>query len=243
MVGYRWRPSRGTLVSFGPSLHARGLWDHRGHLQEWEFEAPFTFQFKGPASVTVGRLEEFETFQNLGFRENASYVYFSSQRLRWMGVDASFVHGTNINFEPAAGTAPFLRNSDDASLALGFRPTSRLELQETYLYSRLGTRVTASPSVFNNHLLRAKMSYQLTKSLSLRAIVDYGAVLPNPALTALESSKRITTDVLLTYLLRPGTAIYVGYAGDEYLRAMPLEQLSDEELVAKYRTPERWSTS
>ncbi len=35
--------------------------------------------------------------------------------------------------------------------------------------------------------------------------------LPNPSLVALERTKRLTGDVLLTYVLNPGTALYVGY--------------------------------
>ncbi len=42
-------------------------------------------------------------------------------------------------------------------------------------------------------------------------ILDYNAVLPNTELVNLQRSKRITGDVLLTYLIHPGTALYVGY--------------------------------
>jgi uncharacterized protein DUF5916 len=217
-VGYQWRPESGSLVSFGPTLSARILWDHRGQLQEWEMDAPFTFTFKGPTSLTLGHLREFETFQGLKFHENASYVYFSTQRLRWMGIDATFVHGTNINFFPGPGLLPFLANSNDASFGVTFRPTSRLRIDETYIFDRLGTManqadqgVPQSTAIFNNHLFRTKANYQFTRALSLRAIVDYDATLPNSALVDLDRSKRLTGDVLLSYLLHPGTAVYIGY--------------------------------
>lgn len=219
MVRYQWRPERGALVNFGPSLQTRVVWDYRGQMEGWSVETPFSFRFKGPTSITVGRLEECETFQALGFRENASYIYLSTQRLHWFGIDASFVHGSNINFAPAEGIRAFLGTSDDASLGLTFRPTSRIQVHETYLYDRLGTltrnaitQAAPATSVFNNHLLRTKISYQVTKALSLRTIVDYDAVLPNSSLSSLERSKKITTDVLVTYLLNPGTAIYAGYS-------------------------------
>src|SRR5712692_7909066 len=73
----------------------------------------------------------------------------------------------------------------------------------------------AAASVFNNHILRTKVNYQFTRALSLRAIVDYNAVLPNPSLADLERSKRFSGDVLLAYLLHPGTAFYIGYT-DRY---------------------------
>jgi hypothetical protein len=43
-------------------------------------------------------------------------------------------------------------------------------------------------------------------------IVDYNAVLPNFSLIALEPTKRLTADFLATYLINPGTALYVGYS-------------------------------
>ncbi len=36
-------------------------------------------------------------------------------------------------------------------------------------------------------------------------------MLPNPSLAALEKEKRIGVDALVTYMLNPGTALYVGY--------------------------------
>ncbi len=217
-ASYQWRPESGSLVSFGPTLNTHFIWDHRGQLQEWAIDAPFTFTFRGPTSVSLGHLAEFETFQNIGFHENASYLYFSTQRLKWVGIDASYIHGTNINFFPSPGLLPFLARSDDATVGVTFRPTARMQVDETYLYDRLGTRAnprTVGPSnsaaIFNNHLFRTKLNYQFTRAFSLRAIVDYDATLPNPALVDLERSKRLTGDLLLTYLLHPGTAIYVGY--------------------------------
>lgn len=217
-ASYQWRPESGALVSFGPALNARVLWDHRNQLQEWVVDAPFTFTFKGPTSFTIGHLQEFETFETIGFHEKATYFTFSTQRLRWLGIDASYARGTNINFFPGEGLRPFLAHSDDASAGLTFRPSSRLRVDETYLWSRLATMARPSdpnlpPSqvIFNDHLFRTKVNYQFTRALSLRAIVDYNATLPDLSLVNLERSKRLTGDVLLTYLLHPGTAVYVGY--------------------------------
>jgi len=42
-------------------------------------------------------------------------------------------------------------------------------------------------------------------------IGQYVTTLSNPGLTTLQHSKNFNGDVLFTYLLNPGTAIYVGY--------------------------------
>ena len=84
---------------------------------------------------------------------------------------------------------------------------------------------TPGQSVFNNYLNRSKLNYQFTKELSLRLILDYNATIANTQLFDLQTSlggsdsaggpfaptKQFTTDVLLTYLLHPGTAVYLGY--------------------------------
>jgi len=46
--------------------------------------------------------------------------------------------------------------------------------------------------------------------LSLRFIFDYNATLVNPAFTSLGSEKQLNIDFLLTYLVNPWTALYVG---------------------------------
>jgi hypothetical protein len=48
----------------------------------------------------------------------------------------------------------------------------------------------------------------------VRAIVDYVALLANSALLANEPYKRLTGDLLVTYQLNPGTALFCGYTSN-----------------------------
>ena len=59
--------------------------------------------------------------------------------------------------------------------------------------------------------MRHEIVQRRQSGLSLRAIVDYSAVLPDRELIDLDRDKRLTSDVLLTYQLDPWTAAYVGY--------------------------------
>jgi len=70
---------------------------------------------------------------------------------------------------------------------------------------------TARASVFVNHPTRTRINYQFTRAFSLRPIADCNALLENASLIDLQRQKRITGDALLTYLIHPGTALYVGY--------------------------------
>jgi hypothetical protein len=97
------------------------------------------------------------------------------------------------------------------------RPSTRLRLEHTSLFTRLAApaglaaSLGTHPTVFRNHIVRSRVDYQATRELSFRAIVDYETVRPNPALVALERRERVRADVLVTYLVNPWTALYIGY--------------------------------
>jgi hypothetical protein len=69
----------------------------------------------------------------------------------------------------------------------------------------------AHHAVVNSNIFRSKWNYQFTREFSLRLIGQYDGLLANPAYSSLETTKDMNFDVLFTYLLHPGTAIYVGY--------------------------------
>ncbi|HEU5335297.1 MAG TPA: hypothetical protein VFU27_05010, partial [Terriglobales bacterium] len=77
-------------------------------------------------------------------------------------------------------------------------------------------------SVFTNHIVRSEWNYQITRDLALRLIPQYTAVLSDPLLTSLQSSKQLNADFLITYLVHPGTAFYIGYNSDLQNLASPL---------------------
>lgn len=230
VAGYRRWPERGALINYGPAIFAVANWDHQGQLQDWYVDLPFYLKFKGPMSFSAGRTTSYELFQNIGFRESVNYVNFSVAKLRWLSFEGSWSRGFGVNYFPGKAHAPFLAGNTEADFGFKLRPNSRIRLESSYVYTRLatsresGANLAPGIPIFNNHLLRTKLNYQFTRALSLRAIVDYNAVLENASLVDLERSKRVTTDVLLTYLVHPGTAVYLGYSGQkENLRLDPMQ--------------------
>jgi hypothetical protein len=51
---------------------------------------------------------------------------------------------------------------------------------------------------------------ELTREFSARMIAEYNSLVSNPLFTALPT-RRFNADFLVSDLLHPGTAIYVGY--------------------------------
>jgi hypothetical protein len=215
-LAYKWWRENKTLVNFGPAITILGNWNRRGQTQDWEADLEWDMQFTRLTSFTFIRTEAFELYQGLGFRKNYNTYTFSSEWFKWLAAQGSYAHGSGVNYYPAAGYQPFPGDWQNGYLDLTLRPTPRLLLEEKYLYSHLRTRpgwqFTPTPTaIYNNHIVRSKVNYQFSRELSIRAIVDYNGVLPNASLVALDRTKRLSYDLLLTYLLHPGTALYAGY--------------------------------
>ena len=210
-VAYRWFPKSGGLTSFGPNSFLQSTWDHSGQLQDWTVRVPFELNFKAQSGMFFRRQQSMERFAGIEFREHENLVTANTSYFRWMDVGFFTATGTRPNYYPRAGTLPFLANFRDGQLSLTFRPVSGLRLDETYIYSHLGTRTDAPRTIFDNHIVRSKLNYQFTREFSLRVIFDYNAVLSDTSLVSIERTKRFAGDVLFTYLIHPGTAFYVGY--------------------------------
>ena len=207
-VSRRYHPKSKIVLSFGPNFYTMAILDHKGVQQDWRVNPGFQIEMARSTYFSVGHGEAFERYQNINFRHAGTGFGGHSEYFKRATIDASYNRNTTINYNPAANLLPFLANERDVQVDLTFRPTSRLKLDEIYYYTNLRTR---DATVFVNHLARSRLNYQFNRELSLRMIVDYNGVLVNPALVNLTQQKRVTGDVLLTYLIHPGTALYVGY--------------------------------
>ncbi len=236
--GYFWRPEKNKIVDFGPIASETVDWDHKGVLQDWQAALGFQLDLTKQTTISVNRGEALERFDGIDFRKHSTSFLAATQPYKWISFSARYTQGIGENFFPAVQQPPsppllpFLGNTKRVTFGFTLRPSSRFRLDETLIYYRLGTRpgtlappFTAGQSVFNNYLNRTKLNYQFTKELSLRLILDYNATLANSQLFDVQRSlggsddpngpfvptKQFTTDVLFTYLLHPGTAVYVGY--------------------------------
>lgn len=203
--GYLWRPGRGPLVAVGPFVSAGADWNYDGQRQDWYGQSELLLYFRSPMHLKVAHAESFERFSGLSFRKHSNRVSFYAAPSPRFVVSGSVTQGLGPNYAPAGDRLPFLATTLDAYVGVTVRPIQRLRFDETYYYSRLGERT------FTNHISRTRVSFQFTRALSVRAIADYTAYVPDPAAVSGSLSKRLTSDLLFTYLVSPFTALYVGY--------------------------------
>src|SRR5258707_12978140 len=136
---------------------------------------------------------------------------------RKFSLHADYRFGTRVNCDaplmqvlPEFPVTPFLARRNSATATLTVRPTRSLRIDNTYIMFRL-RRLDGSFGAMNNHIIRTKWNYQFTRELSFRFIGQYNTVLSNPYFTSLQTVKNFNADFLITYLVHPSTAAYVGY--------------------------------
>jgi hypothetical protein len=233
---YLFRPKSGPVVAWGPEILGHWTWDHTGLRLDTDYNPDLTIVLKRQTRIYLYPYEHFRErlrplkdpyglTQNEDFGEHISGATISTSPVGQLTLGGQYYWGDTINFVPSFFnpasplTRPYLAHYDQASAITTIQPFTPLKIDNTYLFYRLRTR-DGSQNIFNNHIIRSKWNWQFTKELSLRVILQYNATLTrnSPAFTAdqypftyLPTTKNFNTDVLITYFLHPGTAVYVGY--------------------------------
>jgi hypothetical protein len=214
-AGYFFWGDGGALLSHGPSANVTWTWDRAGRLLDRYTTLAYQMDFSGPAGFTLGYNDAYEYYLGQAFRSHTTTGSFYANWFKAFTFYGGFGLGTGVNYSTPDGVAPFLGNTQSSSFGFTWRPTQRFRVEQYHYFSRLaappGFANSQGIAAVNNQLSRTKVNLQFTKALSIRTIVDYYFLAPNSALFASDRYKQLTGDFLLTYLLHPGTAVYLGY--------------------------------
>ena len=203
-INYQWRPKATPVSNFGFTSFTNGDWNRQYRFQDGFTGGTFFMNFRRATGFNIDHIWAYELYQGIGFHKSATEMFFYSDYFKHIGINAFFGDGTGVNYSPAAGVLASLASNQYGNTTITLRPNVRLRIQQTYFYTRLA-------HVFTNHIFRNTVNYQFSPAWSLRAIIDYNAVLSNTTLADYETSKKFTGDLLLAYLPHPGTAVYLGY--------------------------------
>jgi hypothetical protein len=148
-----------------------------------------------------------ERFAGVDFKKQSLSVESQVTFISWMPFFFFFQTGDEINYDDEDA---FLGYSNTYGVSLTFKPSKRLQLgtdfsKQTFWRSAGGERL------WDYNLVREKVTYQFSKTLSVRAIVDYNFF-----------DKEAFGSLLASWVLRPGTVFFLGvdndYLRDEYGR-------------------------
>lgn len=210
-LGYAFRPEGRWVVAWQPSLRGNILYDFNNVRQDYFARPGLWIEFAQATRVSGNYRYMRERYEGTDFLQRGYDFGIRTRRSRWFSARLSYEWGQQINFSPPDGSSPFLGTGNEVSFRLTVRPTSRLAVENLLLENRFLT-IDEGQNIFNNNIFRSRWTYQFTPHLSLRLIGQYSNVLPSEEYSSLDYAKTLTGDVLFTYLLHPGTALYVGYS-------------------------------
>ena len=222
-ASYYWRPEGKFLISYGPTLQQFNIWDHSGTALDYFVYPGFrvdmtraTYVNFHPFGYDDVRLRpiDYSTLSRVtAYPQPFWGIDAATSWFKEFDLTALFVSGAGVNYNPVAGRAPMIGHEDQGNFTLTFHAAGRLRIDNAYLLEHVRERDSHLTAV-TNHIVRSKWNYQFTRNLSARLILQYNVVLSNPAISSLPRTKSFNADFLITYLIHPGTAIYVGYNSD-----------------------------
>lgn len=219
---YQWYPKSRLVQTFAIDAEQILGWDHQGNrLYHYFTFSPYVQLPRqmviapqlGENSDTLGPQNGYPLAHNVNFTENFGGIVFRGAPWGQFNFNLIALRTGNVNYNPAAGGVPSLLNANLVQGLFTLQPIKQLTADNTYLIDR-DFSVAGNAFVYENQVLRTKINYQFTRSISVRVIAEYDSTLANPAQTSLQRTKQIGTQALFTWLPHPGTVLYVGYNND-----------------------------
>jgi len=135
-------------------------------------------------------------FADIDFHKTTLNVQGQSNIIRWMPFNLYAQIGDTINYDTGD---PFLGWGATIGIGVNFKPSARLQLGVDYAKETFW-RTQGGERLWDYNVFHTRTIYQLTRSLSVRAIVDYN-----------HFYKQIFGNLLFSYVLRPGTVFFLGF--------------------------------
>ncbi len=216
---FYWRPKNKLLIMHGPEENATQLWDNKGTTLQQVFSFDYVWEFR--PNIVIAPIIAYESdvlrpVDFTGLPRNHQYVQdavglvFRGSPKRWLNWNTRITRDGTPVVVTAPGQLPYTGDETAITQTLGLKPVSGLQIDNTYILERIVNGANHH-AVLNSHIIRSRVNYQFTRELSLRVIGQYNGLLANSNYTSLATQKNMNFDILLTYLLHPGTAVYLGY--------------------------------
>jgi hypothetical protein len=143
-----------------------------------------------------------ERFAGVDFKKQILSIESQFTVISWMPFFFFFETGDSINYDPDNA---YLGHSNTYGVSLTFKPSKRLQLGTDFSKQTFWDGADGAGN-WDYNVVREKATYQVSKTLSFRAIVDYNFFY-----------KEAFGSLLASWVLRPGTVFFLGF-DNNYLR-------------------------
>ncbi len=195
-MGYKFPLNESAwFTEFDMSLSGSYSKNFEGQTKLIALKPELDFSFTGQTNLHIFYRHAKERFKNIDF-SNIDYfsLFGGTHPLSWMDISFGLTYGRNI----ARIDTPALGKELDITLNAAFKLLGGLTVAPEYNFSRIDSE-SGSGSYFSGAIYRTKVSYQFSRAMSARLIVQYD-----------EFSSSLGIDPLFTYQFNPFTSIYLG---------------------------------
>jgi hypothetical protein len=192
----RFYPEKRYLNQVQIGFNGGRRYEYFGHtmVDEW-VRANLHLRFNEFSMMNVSFENELERYEGIDFKLNSVSINAETNLIKWLPFGFHIGMGDNIFYDP---DDPFQGWGNSYVLYMTAKPNKRLQvsvrLQKQIFWEERGGEI-----VYDFNVLRTRTTYQLSKTLSLRAIVDYN-----------HYDEEIYGSFLVSWILRPGTVFFLG---------------------------------
>lgn len=194
-ISYAFLPQNDLIISIRPSFEYRRIYDFSNTLTDEQFNfSGFISGWKN-SLLWMTFSSGLERYEGIDFKQNSFRINLSSDPLAWLNGNISLSFGDGIYYDEN----PYLGYKTSYGFHLTLKPLTNLRLfydysNNKFFKDRMGERV------YNINIISQRISFQISRTLSLRLITDYN-----------DYYKKLYNSLLLSWELRPGTVFYLGF--------------------------------
>ena len=181
--------------------------NHFGRLLDELLEVEINATLRSNSEVGLGVRRIYTFNDGQAFPDQwRGYAFIDISQYAFVQATGNASYGDNVIFEENASG-----RSLDLALSATIRPAPPTKIEGSLL-GNLIWRSTDGSRYADAMIPRVRLDQQFTRELALRGIAELHSDRTfDPAGTLVSSSRAVVLDVLLSYLLEPGSVIYLGY--------------------------------
>ena len=193
-VGYNILPMNDIIVDIRPSIEYRIGYDFDGTRTDEEVQIGGFISGWRNSYIFANYNYEFERYNGVDFTRQGIRTMLGSDPLKWLGGRLNFSMGDSIYYDDD----PYLGWKVSYGGTLTFRPLTNLRLFYNYSNNTFWEH-RGGEQVYKINILSQRITWQMTRHLSLRLITDYN-----------DYDGDLFNSLLLSYQLNPGSVFYLG---------------------------------
>lgn len=171
------------------------LRDEASGLLEHDHALGATGILRGNASLSITLHDATEVFLGQRFRTDGVNLSARDQFTKAFSLQGTYRWGKALRYT----ADPFQGTGSQASATAVYQPTENLNLELAWSHADL-FREDTGEKVYDYHIYRTRLTYQVNPYLYFRGIAEYNAY-----------HRQLLTDLLASYTYIPGTVVYLGY--------------------------------